>query len=415
MSNRALFLPIFLTIFIDMLGVGIIIPVLPALFFDADSLIFAAEAGESRRAMYYGLLLASYPFMQFFGAPILGALSDRYGRKPMLQLSLAGTCLGYVLFGTAILTGHLGLLFFSRMLPGFTGGNIAIVYSAIADVSEEGARARNFGLVGMAFGLGFILGPTLGGILADPSVLSWFTPSTPFWFTAALTLVNILLVQFFFRETLVERGAGRIHLFRGMINIVTTFRAPHLRVIFSVVLLQALGFTFFTQFFSVLLIGKIGAGMKEIGFLFGYVGLWLVFTQGVIVRRLSIRMGSARVLQYSMPLLGMAIAALLLPDALWMFYFINPLVAIFHGITSPNLTAVVSGQAAREQQGEMLGINQSMISVGQMLPAVMGGWLAARDVQWPIMAASVFIFAAWLLYLLVFRPRRAERSPAAGA
>lgn len=413
MEQRARFLPIFLTIFIDMLGVGIIIPVMPALFFDPDSMVFAGEVSHARRSMYYGLLLASYPFMQFFGAPVLGALSDRYGRKPVLQISLAGTLLGYLLFGTAILSENLWLLFFSRMLPGFTGGNIAIIYSAIADVSDEGAKARNFGLVGMAFGLGFILGPTLGGLLGDPAILSWFTPATPFWFTALLTLANILLVQAYFGETLRERRHSHIHLLKGLANILTSFRAPNLRVIFAVVLFQALGFTFFTQYFSVLLIGKIGAGMKDIGFLFGYVGLWLVFTQGVVVRWLSRRARSATVLQFSLPLLGLAISALMLPDELWMFYLVNPFVALFHGITSPNLTAVVSGQAARDQQGEILGINQSMISVGQMVPAVIGGWLNAMNVHFPIVAASLFIGCAWLIYLFLFAP--GQKAPVGGS
>ena len=404
MNNRSLFIPIFLTVFIDMLGVGIIIPVLPALFFDPQSMAFAVDQSHEYRSFLYGLLLASYPFMQFFGAPILGTLSDRFGRKPMLQLSLVGTMIGYLLFGIAILTKNLELLFFSRMLPGFTGGNIAIIYSAIADISDQESKAKNFGLVGMAFGLGFILGPTLGGVLADPTAISWFTPSTPFWFTAGLALVNIILVQTIFRETLLEARHSTIHLFKGIKNIALSFKAPNLRVIFSVVLLQSLGFTFFTQFFSVLLIDKIGVGMKEIGFLFGYVGLWLVFTQGVVVRYLSKRVSSPVVLRYSMILLTGAIACLLLPTHLWMFFLINPFVAIFHGITSPNITAVVSSQAAPNQQGEILGINQSMISVGQMLPAMIGGWLNAMNVHFPLVASAGLMLSAWLVYILLFFP-----------
>lgn len=406
LSLRSPFAPIFLTVFIDMLGVGIIIPVLPALFFEEGAMLFGEEVAHERRSLLYGLLLASYPFMQFFGAPILGSLSDRFGRKPMLQISLVGTCVGYFMFGQAILHAHIGWLFFSRMLPGFTGGNIAIIYSAIADVSGESSRARNFGLVGVAFGLGFILGPTLGGVLADPSVISWFTASTPFWFTAVLTLVNLFLVQGWFKETIQQRRETRIHPFKGIMNIAASMRAPNLRVIFIIVLLQALGFTFFTQFFSVLLIEKIGAGIKDIGFLFGYVGVWLVFTQGVVVSILSKRLASQEILKYSMILLSLAILALNLPGELWMFYLINPVVAIFHGITSPNLTAVVSSQAARDQQGEILGINQSMISVGLMLPALIGSWLNTFNVHLPIIASSVFIFSAWLMYLFVFIPNR---------
>ncbi len=403
-APRSLILPIFLTVFIDMLGVGIIIPVLPALFFEEGSMIFTVETPYSQRSFFYGLLLASFPFMQFFGAPILGTLSDRYGRKPLLQLSLAGTLIGYILFGTAILTHNLWLLFFSRMLPGFMGGNIAIIYSSIADISNPESKAKNFGLVGMAFGLGFILGPTIGGTLADPKVLSWFTAATPFWFTSGLTFINILFVQFIFRETLGTPRMTNVHILKGVTNIVSSFRAPNLRIIFSVVLFQALGFTFFTQFFSVLLIDKIGAQLRDIGMLFGWIGVWLVFTQGVIVRYISQRFQSAAILQFSLPALAMAVAAVMLPDKLWLFFIINPFVAIFQGISAPNLTAVVSAQAGKEHQGEILGINQSMISVGQMLPAIIGGWLNTINVHMPLVAASVFILCGWLTYILIFVP-----------
>jgi len=173
-----------------MLGIGIIIPVIPALFFDDGGSFFTEAMSYENRSVIYGFLLAAFPIMQFFGAPILGALSDRHGRKPMLMLSLMGTMIGYFLFAIALLYGQLWLLFFSRMLPGFTGGNISIVYSAIADVSDGPERTKNFGMIGMAFGLGFILGPAIGGILADNSIVSWFNAATPFWFTNHFTLFS---------------------------------------------------------------------------------------------------------------------------------------------------------------------------------------------------------------------------------
>lgn len=406
LSNRNIILPIFLTVFIDMLGVGIIIPVLPALFFEQESMIFSPDVAFETRSLLYGLLLASYPFMQFFGAPILGTLSDRHGRKPLLQISLAGTFLGYLVFGYAVASQNIPLLFISRMLPGFTGGNISIVFSAIADVSDESSKARNFGLVGMAFGLGFILGPTLGGILADPTMVSWFTPATPFLFTACLTLINILLVQYNFRETLAERRQTAVNIFKGVGNIARSFRAPNLRVIFTVVLFTSLGFTFFTQFFSVLLIEKIGVRIKDVGLLFGWIGLWLVITQGVTVRILSRKYASATVLRVSLLMLSIAVAAVMLPSALWMFYLVNPFIATFQGITSPNLTAVVSSQVARDQQGEILGINQSMQSLGQILPALIGSYLNTIDVHVPLMAASGFILLGWIVYIVVFKPKQ---------
>lgn len=395
--------PIFLTVFIDMIGVGVIIPVIPALFFQEDSSLFGADASAEWRSILFGWLIASYPFMQFFGAPALGALSDRFGRKPMIIISLIGTMIGYLLFGYAILIQSLPLLFFSRMLPGFTGGNISIIYSAISDVSDASTRTANFGLVGVSFGLGFILGPAIGGLLADPSVVSWFDHSTPFWFTAALSLVNILLVLRNFDETLLVKRQTAVRFHQGFLNIFHSFANPSLRIIFVVVLLVSLGFSFFTQFFSVFMLKKFDYGIKETGFLFGWVGLWLVITQGLIVRKLVRTLSPHRIMSVSLLGLSLAIGALMLPDKAWMFYLVNPVIALFQGVTAPNMTAVVSSRAGAERQGEMLGINQSMISFGQIIPPVIGGYFTVIDASLPMIAAALLILCAWLVFVFIFK------------
>ncbi len=404
--KRAPLAAIFLTVFIDLLGIGIIIPVLPALFFGPEATLFGPETGERERSIIYGLLLASYPLLQFFGAPVLGSLSDRYGRKPLLMFSLAGTLIGYLIFAVAIGQNNLLLLFLSRMLPGFTGGNISIIFSSIADVSDPSSRAKNFGLVGMAFGLGFVLGPTLGGLLADSATVSWFTPATPFYFTALLTFLNIALVYFRFGETLETRRQSSVSFLTGFRNVGASFGDPRLRGIFTVVLLLSLGFSFFTQFFSVLLINKFSYAEKDIGLLFGWIGLWLVFTQGVTVRILSRYFQSAAILRVSILLLSGALAALLLPNQGWMFFFLNPFVATFQGITAPNLTATVSNQAGQERQGEILGINQSMQSLGQAVPPVIGGYLNAVNGYLPLITAAGLTFLGWLIYMWVFSGKK---------
>lgn len=404
---------IFLTVFIDLLGIGVIIPVIPALFFEESASFFPPEVSTDTRSLLYGLLIAMYPMLQFFGAPMLGALSDRYGRRPVLSISLVGTLIGYLLFAWAILNNNLWLLFVSRALPGFTGGNISIILSSIADVSDAQSRAKNFGLVGVSFGLGFILGPTIGGILADKSVVSWFNAATPFWFTSILTLLNILLVHFRFQETIRERRNSAINILTGFRNIGMAFRLPNLRAIFTVILLLSLGFTFFTQFFSVLLIQKFSFTEKNIGFIFGWIGIWLVITQGIIVRQLSKKFAPATLLTYSVFALSIALALLLLPDRSAWFYLLNPLIAIAQGITAPNLTAVVSEQATASQQGEILGINQSMQSLGQVVPPLIAGYLNTIDGRLPILTAAVLTLAGWLVYLFVFRTQaRRQEDPA---
>jgi DHA1 family tetracycline resistance protein-like MFS transporter len=192
---------LFLTVLLDMIGVGIVIPILATVILRPDSGVLDPSMTLETRRLVYGLLVAVYPIAQFFGAPLLGALSDRFGRKPILLLSLTGTSIGYLLFALGIGFHSIMILLISRILDGFTGGNISTAMSSIADMSSAQDKAKNFGLIGMAFGFGFIVGPSIGGLLADSSIVSWFTFQTPFWFAAALSAFTVIFTIFRFDET----------------------------------------------------------------------------------------------------------------------------------------------------------------------------------------------------------------------
>jgi MFS transporter, DHA1 family, tetracycline resistance protein len=393
--------PIFLTVLLDMLGIGIVIPILPALFSSPEASILPPSIPQNQEAILYSLVIAIYPFMQFFGAPILGALSDKYGRKPILQLSLLGAMTGYLLLAVAIGVKSLPLLFLARALPGFMGGNISIIYSAISDLTHHQPenRPKYFGLVGAAFGIGFIIGPALGGVLADRTLVSWFNHSTPFYFTAGLTLFNIVLIQWNLPETLRQQKDSALSLLTGMRNIRRAFSFTNLRGLFTVSLLFSLGFSFFTTFFAYYLMKKFGIYERQAGLIFGWVGLWLVFTQLVIVRRLSGKVRPQVILTFSLFALACFIPMLLLPqNNPWWVLAINPLIAIAQGLSSPNLTALVSSNALPDQQGEIMGINQSMISLGQFIPALAGGFLSAFWLPGPLLASGFFMLMAWVVF-----------------
>jgi len=395
-NKRKYLFVILLVVFLDLLGITIIIPVIPALFEGTDSSFqfYSVEA----RSIFYGLLIGSYSVMQFIGAPILGAFSDKYGRRPILTISLIGAFMGYLLFGWAISMKIFWLLFVARMIPGFMGGNLAVIYSSLADISKQEDKAKNFGLVGAAFGLGFTIGPGIGGFLADNSIVSWFSYATPFWFTAILTFINLILVRLYFPETLKNKMDTKVSVFQGLTNITKVFKMPKLRGILYIVLLIQLGFTFFTQFYSIVLYRDLGFSVKQVGFLFLWIGIWMTFTQSYLVRVLSRRIEQRKLLSITIPILTILVISLVFSDNILMAYIINALIAIAFGLTSPNLTALVSNEAPNDRQGEVLGINQSVNSVGQLVPPLIGGFILAVGTHYPILAGGLVILAAAILF-----------------
>jgi len=294
------------------------------------------------------------------------------------------------------------------VLAGFTGGNISIAFSAIADISDANEKAKNFGLIGMAFGFGFIIGPFIGGKLSDPSIISWFNFATPFWFAALLSLMNILLVIKLFKETSKTSVHTKLSLLTGFRNIGKAFSMPNLRTIFVVIFLITFGFNFFTQFFQVYLIEKFSFTQSQIGDVFAYIGLWIAIAQGVVVRPVSARFKPEAILAFSILALSVILIVLLIPTDPFYIYLILPLMAIVNGLTFPTYTAIVSNLSGRESQGEIMGINQSIQSLGMAIPPIIAGLIAAIDIGLTLVVAGAITFIAWLVFVLFFGKTKKE-------
>lgn len=385
------------------MGIGIMIPVLAPLMLDPGGSLVPVLWSEATRNIALGVLVAAYPLGQFFGAPILGALSDRYGRKKLLSFSLMGTFLGYILFAVGIITNQLWLLYFSRALDGFTGGNISVANSAIADMSTPETRANNFGIIGMAFGFGFVIGPYLGGQLADPNLVSWFNAATPFYFAAALSLLSLTVLTFLFKETLKTPTHQKIHLFMGFSHIAKSFQMKHLRAIFLVVFLHALGFAFYTQFMPVFLVQKFQMSSAQIGALFGFVGIWIALSQGVFTRIAGRYFSSEQTLRSSILLLAFILFVVPVIPSAGLLYLSQPFVAIFEGLTFPNTTAVVSKISKPSEQGESMGVTQSLRALGQAIPSLVAGFLVTINENLAILTGATIILLAWIIFVLSFR------------
>lgn len=406
MKNKISFSLIFSIVFIDLLGFSIVIPILAPLFLDPSYSILPADFTFGVRTILLGFLLSSFPVAQFFGAPVLGAWSDRAGRKKVLLVSIAGTFLGHILFALGLVFGNIFLLFAARMLDGFTGGNISVLQSSIADLSKKEDKSKNFGLIGMAFGLGFIIGPYIGGVLSDPGVNAHFNFATPFWFAALLSFVNLFLVKLKFRETLVNKMRSELSLFTGFRNLRRAWVMVNMRVLFMVVFLLAFGFTFFTQFFQVFLVEKFDFSQSQIGEIFAFTGFWIALTQGLLNRFVARRFRPRQVLSVSIFVMAAAFPFLLLPGQAALLLFVLPFIAVANGITIPNQNALVSDSAGAESQGEIMGINQSINSLAFAAPPVIAGFFAAVHIYLPIAVAAFSIFCAWLVFVGFYLRRK---------
>ena len=399
MQKRTWFL--FLTILIDMIGVGVLIPVIPQLLGEPSSPAFLlAPTQQHLGFILLGFLSAIYPIAMFFASPILGSLSDKYGRRPVLLISILGTSIGYFLFAYAIMTKNIPLLFFSRLVDGLTGGNIATVQASLADQVKPEHRAKVFGMIGAAFGLGFILGPFIGGKLADPSVLPWFSAMIPFVFAGILALVNFISIYIFFSETNEHIDSERkINFFGAISNVIKAKKMIDIRHLLIVSFLFNAGFAFFTSFFNVYLTTKFNFSVGQIGNFFGFVGICVVFTQLVIVRFVSKKYKDVSILRFAYPATGIALLLYLLPTHSWWIFIIAFVFAVPNGLQQANFSALLTKRIDPKQRGEVLGINASVNSVGQALPPLLAGIIAVIFAPWaPIFIAGIFVILAGLVF-----------------
>ncbi|MFT7589583.1 MAG: DHA1 family tetracycline resistance protein-like MFS transporter [Limisphaerales bacterium] len=400
LRNRTLSIAFF-TILVDMMGFGIAFPILPILFNGQSN--WFGDLSKIELGILYGILQASFAIAQFFGAPVLGALSDRFGRKPVMLMTLTGATIGYLLFAYGIANANLLLMFAGRIIPGFAGGNISIVYSSMADLSDDSQKVRDFGLAGAGFGLGMILGPVMGGILSQPGYLPFSGFQVPFLFMALLSVINLLVVLFFYKETIKQKSYAKIRPWSGIQNIYRALKPNKLQLVFLAVLFHASGFSLFLMFIHFFLIEQHGFQQSDIGYIFGYVGIWTVLTQAFLVRPLATRIKSSRLVPWVILGFAISVVFLLIPENAFWIYIILPIGTICQGLYLPNITAVVSDLSGEKEQGKMLGINQSLMAFSNAIPPIIGGWLLIMGAQMPVMLAVGFSLTGWVIFNIYLR------------
>ena len=369
--KRSPLLPIFLIVFIDLLGFGLILPLLP---------FYAESFGAS--GLVVGLLIASYSLMQFIGAPILGRLSDKWGRRPVLLLSQLGTFVGFIILGVA---NSLLLLFLARIVDGVSGANLSTAQAYISDVTEEKDRAKSFGLIGAAFGLGFILGPAAGGWL------STFGYQVPAFVAAGLSALTMVLTYIMLPEPVRKGGVANA---RRPFSIEALKRAITHPAVGS---LLAIGFTFgvaFTMFqtsFALFAASRLGFTEQETGFVLAYVGVLSVIMQVVVVSRLVKKLGERQSLVISIAALALGLGLMSMVQTPLALLVVMPIMSFGGGATTPVLTSLITKSVDRTEVGGMLGITSSVDSAGRIVAPIVGNGLLAVNNALPSLAGAFLL------------------------
>ena len=391
---------LFLTIFIDLLGFGIIIPILPNL---AKTMAAASPIGINPD-IAVGLVAAVFSIIQFLFAPLFGALSDRVGRRPIILGSILVNALGYVLFGFA---GSFLVLLLARVVSGFGSANISAAQAYIADITDAKDRAKKMGIIGAAFGLGFVFGPPLGGWLFSAGNHTEYGGMIFVGlFTAALCLINFILAFVLLPESNTSMGGVKRKpkdTFKGMVQ------AWSIEIVGELLLINFIYISAFSMMqinAAVLWKEHYYLSPKAIGNIFGVIGVFSAIVQGGLIGFFQKKIGLNKMLLWGCPIAGLGLTIIPMPTLEWFYpvqIFAIFLLAIGNGLLMPSINSMVSLHSPADAQGKMLGILQSMGSLARTVGPLASGFLYASYFRLPYIAGGTLMMVTFLLALILVR------------
>lgn len=406
---------IFTIVFLDLLGIGIIAPLSPYLVgrFDTSGTAVA-------------LLTLSYSAAQFLATPVLGVLSDRVGRRRVLLCSILGSSAGYVLFAMA---GSLHVLFIARIIDGFTGGNIATAQAAIADVTEPKNRAKAYGMIGAAFGLGFLLGPAFSAVIShgaglivgpDRAAASHITMLAPIWAAAALSFITACLVYFLLPETLPAELRRRTPIGPRDLNpfaaLARAWMVPGAAVVLAAIFAMGFAHAELRTSFGVFLRDEFSYNETKAAWIFAFMGLVAIIVQGGLVRKIAPWLGDRKTALVGLPIGAVGYALIpLAPQAAWVYPAIA-LCGLGMGLAGPPLAGILSRTAPLESRGEVMGASQSMQSLGLVLGPIAAGVMYDHGGKgWPFWTGALCVLVAMVIVMKIRDGRRTDSTDAVAA
>lgn len=389
--------PLLLILFIDGMGLGLVFPLLNALLFDPASHFFTTTITPIMQNMIYGITIGIFMLCWFFGAAMLGDLSDQIGRKKSLIICLLGAFFGYLLSAIAIIFHSIVLLILGRMIAGFTAGSQPIAQAAIVDLSKPEDKARNIGLILFAISLGFIAGPLLGGMLSNNHIVHWFGLSTPFYFASLISFINFVLLLLLLKETFINTDKTRIRPHRALEIFIDAFKHPKIRLLSMIFFIFILGWSSFYSFISLYLLKIFDFSPIKISLIMAVMGTGFGIGNGFLVNYFTKRFSLKSNVVISLIISAFFVIIILgAKHPVYAWLLMSPLGASITIAYAVMLT-LFSNQVDENSQGWVMGISGSISALVFAIDGIFVSLIASFNTSLPLIITIVCLILSAIL------------------
>lgn len=396
-NSKLALLVLMLIVIIEVMGLGLVLPILPGLFIAKSSPILGLTTGINLRHFFYGLYLSVFPIGMFFGTPFLGELSDKFGRKKILLLCLLAVALCYFFSVVAIHIHSLTIFLLVRIFSGFFSGSYDIANAATADISTTETKARNMGWISLALALGFIVGPIISSFTTEEKYISWFNLSTPFLIAGIFALVNALLVAVAFKETFVPRQVARMHLRKVFSAFVFIYNDPRVRKLGLLFFVMSLAWWVFLAAVPLVLSEKFHQETHTIGMFMIMIGIGNVITVLFIQKTVLKLFTLKQIVFYSLVIAGVIVVIMGLTNRVQLIWMLTFIFAVIEILSYGSFLALTSNAVSKSEQGKVMGGIAAVASIAFFLTGFMVSELANINILLPIFLSAIAYFVGAVL------------------
>lgn len=396
--------PLLLVLFIDGMGLGLVFPLLNALVMDPHSQFLPTNWSAATRNFSFGAIIGVYMLCWFFGASFLGDLSDQIGRRKSLLICLIGAFLGYLASAIAIPLHSLALLVLGRIVAGFTAGSQPIAQAAIVDLSAPEEKVRNIGFVLLAISLGFIIGPFIGGILSQKSLVSWFDYDTPFYFASIISFINMIFLWWLFKETFTRTSKIQIKPHRAIEVLISAFQNKNVRAMSIIFLIMIIGWSSYYSFISMFLLRRYGLNEMDVSLFMSLMGAGFAIGNGFLSDFCAKRFALKKLTVTMLLLCAVSILFSVAINHVWSPWIFALPVTMTISVAYAVLLAIFSNQVSPAEQGWVMGVSGAIMAFSFGLNCFVTGLFANLSASLPMYLAAFFIAVSGIA-LFIYQPK----------